>query len=275
MVNNKKSYATWKQKGYIHTPEISFIIQSHNKSREVIHIIEKLRAVKRAELIVIDDGSDPSHTKLLTQNLIHANEFLIRANDLYENIMYDKSIRFANGEFVALLQDDDDFTDLSWVDNAIKLLRKYDNMVILGGCGGFRFAVDEEKEKAISTPYTDKWEAFSFVHHVNRAPMWINKSLFTGKLKGIDHSFAPFQYDDYELCLRAWLEGLTVGWYNAHFKSLSPGGMRIWNNSFTAEQCERNSRKFMKCTVTKKRLLTNWLKTKTVSIKSANESSDY
>ena len=60
------------------------------------------------------------------------------------------------------------------------------------------------------------------------------------KLKHIDFSFAPFQFDDIELCLRAWLEGYQVGWYQTEFSSLSAGGMRIWNNAFTAEQCRKN-----------------------------------
>lgn len=72
--------------------------------------------------------------------------------------------------------------------------------------------------------------------------MWINKSLFTEHLHDIDFSYAPFQMDDYELCLRAWQKGLKVGWYDAHFHSLSVGGMRLWNNAFTQEQYQRNGR---------------------------------
>ena len=52
--------------------------------------------------------------------------------------------------------------------------------------------------------------------------------------------FAPFQFDDVELCLRTWLNGCQVGWYKTGFSSLSAGGMRIWNNAFTQEQCEKN-----------------------------------
>lgn len=81
---------------------------------------------------------------------------------------------------------------------------------------------------------------FCFVMSVNRAPMWINHDLYKQYLKHIDYSFAPFQSDDYELCLRAWTLGLKVGWYRLHFPSLSVGGMRIYNNSFTREMTERN-----------------------------------
>jgi hypothetical protein len=62
-------------------------------------------------------------------------------------------------------------------------------------------------------------------------------------LKHLDLSFAPFQSDDVELCLRAWICGLKVGWYNAGFKSLMAGGMRIWNNRLLYIQGARNHAK--------------------------------
>ena len=85
--------------------------------------------------------------------------------------------------------------------------------------------------------------------------MWLDKNLFMEKLMHIDFSFAPFQFDDSELCLRAWLKGLQVGWYDARFKSLSAGGMRIWNSSFTGEQCRRNAAKLYLMYKDKKELL--------------------
>ena len=157
--------------------------------------------------------------------------------------MYDKAIRFSNGRYVVLLQDDDDLGDLGWVNKGLSYFRKYPDMVILGGFGGFTFEDDGEKCSSIPIPIgTIKEKEFMFVHSVNRAPMIIDRNLFDKYLKHIDFSFAPFQFDDTELCLRAWLSGLKVGWYNAGFTSLVAGGMRIWNNKLTQEQVERNSR---------------------------------
>jgi hypothetical protein len=88
-------YEDWLAKGYTNQPLVSFIIESHNKSVGVKRIVSKLREYPNAEIVVIDDGSEYKHTKSLMRFLTRGNEFLVRANDLYENVMYDKTIRFA------------------------------------------------------------------------------------------------------------------------------------------------------------------------------------
>ena len=240
----QKCLATWLEKGYVNDPLVTFIIQSHNKSTQVKHVVDKLRTYSKAEIIVIDDGSDFSHHVSLMKYLDRGNEFLLRANDLYENVMYDKTIRLANGRYLALLQDDDDFNDLSWVDEAVAYFQRYPGLAILGGRDLLDFAIDKENHRfdiLIQEPEAE--EKFRFVAHVNRAPMWINKKLFLDRLAHIDFDFAPFQFDDVELCVRAWLTGCQVAWYHTEFHSLSAGGMRIWNNAFAQEQCKRNSQK--------------------------------
>lgn len=252
-----KSFAAWQARGYVNEPEVSVVIESHNKSLQVMHVVEKLRQHPSIEIIVIDDGSDKEHTDRLATGLTRGNEFLIRANDLYENVMYNKSIRFAQSNYVTLLQDDDDFDNLDWLTEALRLLRQHPKMVILGGQDGFdvKFLEGDGKEHTLeenlTLPLEDIRRAcasdilsgdgqFRFVPAVNRAPMFINRSLFMQHLRDIPFSFAPFQYDDYEICLRAWLCGLQVGSYSANFKSLSAGGMRLWNGAFTQEQMRRN-----------------------------------
>lgn len=238
----QKSYETWLAKGYNDTPEVTVIIQSHNKSLQVCHILPKLRQYKNLEIVVVDDGSSLEHTERLAKALTGANEFLVRANDLYENRTYDKAIRFANGRYIALLQDDDDFDGAAWMTAAVGYFRKYPQMAILGGKWALHLETDESRKWAHGTSHSTEGKDFVFTASVNRAPMWINRELFEAHLHHIDATFAPFQYDDDELCLRAWLSGLQVGWYNASFRSLSAGGMRLWNNQFSQEQAERNGK---------------------------------
>lgn len=244
VVQAKKSYATWLAKGYVKEPLVSIVLQSHNKSLQIRHILPKLRAWGDSlEIVIIDDGSDISHTQALAESLTGANEFLVRANDLYENVTYDKAIRFANGKYIALLQDDDDFDDTSWIDNALRHFDAHPLLAILGGKDGLDMEFEHDRQTAHGGKKADGDREFQFVVSVNRAPMWLNKELFCRHLHHIDFCFAPFQFDDYELCARAWLQGLQVGWYDAKFKSLSVGGMRLWNGSFTQEQTQRNGKR--------------------------------
>lgn len=237
----KKDHASWEAKGYRKEPAVTFIIQSHDKSLQVCHVLPKLRQYANAEIIVIDDGSKAEHTQRLAAALTGANEFLLRANDLFENVTYDKAIRLANGRYIALMQDDDDFDGIGWVERAVSLFEQHPEMAILGGKGGLDIAFEDDRQWAHGGPSMATGD-FSFVTAVNRAPMWLNKELFRQHLHHIDFRFAPFQFDDYELCARTWLCGLQVGWYDAAFRSLTAGGMRLWNNDFTREQSERNGR---------------------------------
>ena len=171
-----------------------------------------------------------------------AVSFIIQSHNksLFENVTYDKAIRLANGKFLALMQDDDDFENVSWVTEAIELFNKYPKMVILGGKWALNVKFHPEQEKGCGTKRDMGDAKFQFVDAVNRAPMWIRKDLYEQHLHHIDFRFAPFQYDDDEICLRSWLLGLQVGWYDAKFHSLTAGGMRLWNSEFTKEQMERN-----------------------------------
>ncbi len=237
----KKSHDSWVAKGYRKEPTVTFVLQSHDKSLQVCHVLPKLRQYVDAEIIVIDDGSKEEHTRRLAAALTGANEFLLRANDLFENVTYDKAIRLANGRYIALMQDDDDFDGTGWVEQAVRLFEQHPKMVILGGKGGLDITFEDDRKRAHGGASQATGD-FCFVTSVNRAPMWINRQLFMQHLHHIDFRFAPFQFDDYELCARAWLCGLQVGWYDAGFRSLTAGGMRLWNNAFTQEQSERNGR---------------------------------
>lgn len=250
---DKKSREAWLAKCYVHQPEVTVVIESHNKSRQVAHVVKKIRQRPQTEIIVIDDGSSPEHTRALVALLTGANEWLLRANDLYENLTYDRCLHMAAGRYVALLQDDDDFDSLQWIDRAVNFFERYPRLCILGGSDALRLAFEEKPSPIMVGRHTltfrgpraygeriKPYRPFDFVPAVNRAPMWIHRALFLEHLHHIDPRFAPFQYDDYELCSRAWLQGLQVGWYDAGFHSLSAGGMRLWNRLFTQQQVVAN-----------------------------------
>jgi glycosyltransferase involved in cell wall biosynthesis len=261
----QKTYESWSAKNYNPEPIISFVIQTHNKSQIVLKFIEKLRAVKNAEIIVIDDGSNKKESVLLLDKLNGANEFILKANDLYEVITYDRAIYLSRGKYVALLQDDDDFDDLNWVYDAVKYFEKFSDLAFLGGRLGMNMLPFEKTpdgsrgEYEVKNGYGQRKNSFKyefvggdsepadfkFVQLVIRAPMWVNRQLFIEKIKNIDQSFAPFQWDDAEVCLRAYALGLKVGWYKTNFNVGAGGvsGMQIWNSVLHHRQDEVNANK--------------------------------
>ncbi|MDB4926956.1 glycosyltransferase family A protein [Mucilaginibacter sp.] len=261
----QKTYESWANKNYNPEPIISFVIQTHNKSRTVLKFIQKLRQVKNSEIIVIDDGSKKKESILLLDKLNGANEFILKANDLYEVITYDRAIYLSRGKYVALLQDDDDFTDLNWVNDAVKHFEKFTDLVFLGGRLGmnmlpFETTADNVRgEYEVANGYGQRKNSFKykfvggdiepgdfkFAQVVIRAPMWVNRQLFIDNIKHIDQTFAPFQWDDAEVCLRAYSLGLKVGWYRTNFRigGSALGGMRIWNTDLIHRQDEVNANK--------------------------------
>lgn len=241
MAQTPKSYDWWKAKGYENEPVVSLIFQTHNKSLQICHILKRLRQYReKIEIIVIDDGSGFGHTRRLVRELTGANEFLIRSNDLFEVVTYDKAMRMANGRYIALMQDDDDFSDTDWIDAAVSLFRRHPKLAVLGGKWGSGMSFEDGRPRRVDL--IEKGP-FSFVACVCRAPMWFNKDLFDRYLHHNDFAFAPVQYDDDEICLRAWSLGLQVGRYEARFRSLSAGGMRLWNKGLMAEQTLRNGKR--------------------------------
>lgn len=259
----QKQYDDWIGKEYLQKPLISFIIQTHNKSDNVIQLVKKLTKCTNSEIIVIDDGSKLNHSIRLIKSLTLANNFILRCNDLYEVITYDKAIKLANGEYLALLQDDDDFENLIWIDNAIAIFKSDEKLAILGGRDGAKLLPYPETSDGMRGKYLQygdillrdnsfkiqlektNTDRYKYVQYVDRAPMWIKKSLFDTHLNHLDITYAPFQWDDAEICLRTWSKGLHVALYNANFSlgAFGIGGMQTWNKVLHERQDEVNVKK--------------------------------
>ncbi len=249
---------------YQEQPKTTFIIQSFNKRKNLRAIVEALREGGADEIIGIDDGSiDNSHEEWM-RLLDQPNDFLLRCNDLYEVRTYDRAIRMAKGEYVCLLQDDDiPPKDGQWIRNALRLLDGLPTLLILGGRSGLElFAPDpvdahhkpEYKRTGdiAGCPGVNKYRMhdhpifsaydmpFMFVMAINRAPMFIRRHAFL-ELGGIDPTFAPFQCDDIDTCLKAWLHGYQVGLYAAPFlRDVGKGGMRSFNAQGVSAQAAKN-----------------------------------
>ena len=255
---------------YINNPKLSLIVQFFNKRPNIKSIINALRLTSAEELIVIDDGSSDGSYEDWMKYLDKPNDFLLRCNDLFEVKTYDRAIGIAKGEFVCLLQDDDIPPDNNaWVEQALTLFEALPDLLILGGREGLDFLMPDPvipnqeptysrigdignwpglfKNRIYDTPHYIEPKSgipFMFTTSVNRAPTFLRRKQFL-ELGGINQDYAPFQFDDDEAGVRAWLAGYQVGLYPSSFmRNVGAGGMRTFNSERVKKQSIINGKRF-------------------------------
>jgi GT2 family glycosyltransferase len=211
---------------------VTQVLQFFNKRRNIPDLVRTLRQSGAEETIVCDDGSADGSMADWMAHLTRPNDFVLRANDLFEVRTYDRCISLARGEFVVLLQDDDVAVDGGWLRRALDILGGDERVAIVGGRAGQDLAPGADGGFVLvdsSRPMNA--HGWRYVAAVNRAP-WIVRKRAYEALGGIDQGFAPFQHDDADLCLRAWLGGWRVAQYHAGFvRDVGGGGMRLFNGN--------------------------------------------
>jgi len=239
-----KTMKWWASRGYLRRPKVSFLLETHNMSAETIAIIKCLRKRRDAEIIVMDDGSDHDHAKAILDEIDGVNEFLLHYNDLFVILTQNRAMSFARGEFMVKLQDDDEYTHPGWIDGALNLFEKHPDLAIIGGRGSLHLANKFDWTRPL--PWRPVCPKFQFVPAVNEAPMWIRRSAFL-ELEGFDEEFAPQYWGEQEICFRAWLAGMSVGWYQSGAKICAKhtGARRRQKQPLQGECLVRNRRLFV------------------------------
>lgn len=202
---------------------LALVVHSFNRESNIDRLLSGLRGMGDHELIVCDDGSVDGSREKWHRRLERPNDFLIHSNDIHEIRILDRAIRFARADIVCLVQDDDDIpVDGRWLSRALTAFDTYPQLAILGGFMGF---------SGLPGAAAAFWgpAAFRFVHHVNIGPYFVRRRHYE-MLGGWDYSFSragePGICFDNELCLRAWLRGLQVGYEFASFKG-PPGQYKL------------------------------------------------
>jgi glycosyltransferase involved in cell wall biosynthesis len=230
-------------------PRVSIIVQSFNQARNIAILEPRLRLTAADELIVCEDGSvDGSHDEWM-RRLRRPNDFLLHSNDIHEIRSYGRAIDYARGEFVCLMQDDDQPPKSGhWLSEALEVFMNYPKLAVLGAWCGFNNYFEEEYnapwlppgegEIAYHDPRTGR--PLMFVESVNIGPYLFRKSVYRA-LGGFDLAFSapgePGITFESEFCYRAWLRGYEVALTDIPVKMerasvgyIFPGGTSLWAN---------------------------------------------
>jgi len=242
-------------KHYLAHPEVTFVIQSFNKSHVVSLILDRLLSYRSRHIILIDDGSVDDTYQVAAATLVGQNHYILRTNDLHEVTTYDLALRLVETDFVCLMQDDDvPPVDDKWISESLELFRRDEDLVVVGLRNGVNFNHIDDGEMRVDSMFhsvdreiwvdgvyeaqivqpdmvTLNGKGVQYCQVVNRAPTFIRFHEFI-KSGGIDRSFTPFQNDDIDYCLRLWQKGKRVMVVTGYpfQRNVGIGGMRLFNN---------------------------------------------
>ena len=142
---------------------------------------------------------------------------------------------------MCLVQDDDMIpTEPNWLNAVLSQFADDPALAIVGGFMGFD---SFHPDPANAWPIWDE-RPFRFVHHANIGPFFLRRHPYE-QLGGWDYSFSepgePGICLESELCLRAWVNGLRVGYRFVPFKG--PAGHYSIDGGtthFSPKERERN-----------------------------------
>ena len=228
-------------------PVATLVMQYFNRKAGVKKLLESLETFSLPIEIIVNDDSRTELTAFskFSKKQPKRNSFILAMpNDVHEIRAYNRLALMASAEIVALIQDDDYMPKGdAWLSKAISLFKKYPKLGLLGGYrgrlddgtkmipqqnqnDGSKYGAEPEKDRAKRTKdilFKDVSVNvdFMFAYKVNLAPMITRRSLFA-EVGGFNHNFScPGQPGiglDFELSIRMWRLGRSVGLYDSKFK---------------------------------------------------------
>jgi GT2 family glycosyltransferase len=260
---------------YNHNPEVSFLIQSFNRVKNVDHLATSLPQIYSHETVVLEDGSIDGSLEKWVGHADKRNDHIIRTNDLHEVRTYTRGFDYSRGDYVCLLQDDDTIPEHNhWITRSLELFESIPNLGALGGYapGGLGLVYDSEYDKLAeqnTVPRRAEWTTTGdnslpfplvddkpirnidpntqipiiFVPTVSVGPIIIDRKAFYD-IGGFDLKFSdpgePGIHFEADLALRLWKNGYKVGYSNMGFYGSSGGGTKLFTPDLRSEQADRN-----------------------------------
>lgn len=126
--------------------KISVIIPTYNRLNYVKNAVQSVcnQSVESIEIIVVDDASDVDIKTTLNGLNDNRIRLLINSKNMGSDFSRNKGLRMANGEFIAFLDDDDEFTNKNKLQRQIELFNKNEKIGFVG-CGYLDVSTGEKK----------------------------------------------------------------------------------------------------------------------------------
>lgn len=141
-----------------YTPKVSVIIPVYNTEEYLRECLDSVinQTLKEIEIICVDDGSSDSSLEILKEYAKKDNRIVVISRE-NKGVGYSRNegIKIAKGEFIAFMDPDDYYPDLSVIENMYKAAIKHQVQI----CGGSLIVYDEHKK--IEIKKTEENEYFT------------------------------------------------------------------------------------------------------------------
>lgn len=216
----------------------SIAIQYFRRPRAIKAMASALKSIKEPIEILVNDDSRSQHDEWLAA--LDERGVLFHHPNIHEIRGYNRLARFARGDMIIMMQDDDQPSNRIWVSQARAL---FDAHQLLGMIGGLRGRLDTGKKRDKETNQNDGQKfgprfsrikgydsrakvPFMFMYKVNAAPLVARRHAMM-QLGGLQEGFScPGDAGigfDFEYSIHLWKVGYQVGLYDVAFKRPQPG----------------------------------------------------
>lgn len=240
---------------------ISIIVTCHNKDNLIGNVIQSIimNTSNSAELIIVFDGCTDNSEKIVDdiiktglRNISSVKK--IYTPDVFETKANNIGMKIANGNIFILVQDDMVITEKNWDIRIIKPIITFNDVISVTAKTAHNIKVIKSRfrKRYVALDFSDlvhgqygciSREHFFIRDTANRGPLALDAKKVR-ELNFLDEKFAPYNWDEHDLNLRAYSAHKWVsGCYWVKFRSDENWGTtRNKNKEIFTASYSRNAR---------------------------------
>ena len=219
--------------------EYSINLTVHNRDFLLERTLKSIKdfTVGDYELVIVLDGCVDNSERICKEWEPQFSHFkLLYANDIYETLSNNLSMKNSNSEYIIIVQDDMVITELGWNERLSIPIKIFDDVFAVSARATHNFHINPNSQEIHSKVYNpSRWadiliaydpagvsqntprNKFVIRNSCIRGPLLLRNDIVT-KLNYLDEDFAPGDLDDHELCYRAYKQlGMKCGVFTIGF----------------------------------------------------------